>query len=137
MFLSVNFFFKNVSVDDFVSGYKEVFDFFIRESLVEFEFFQVGVEEFLNSRNIFFFHFSESFNCQFFRNFVNLDDSGNSLFSSERGKVNVNEFFGIEGSVVISGSRKRSRNNDSSGVNSLPHVFFVDSSGDFFNENGS
>lgn len=39
--------------------------------------------------------------------------------------------------MVVSTGSERSRNNDSSSINSLPHISFVDSSCNFLDQNGS
>lgn len=91
----------------------------------------------MNCSDILLFHGTKSFDVGLLWEPVEFDNSGSGLVFTETGEVDIDQLQWVQRSVIVSGLRDRSWDNDSGGIDGLPDVFSVDSSGNLLDKYGS
>ena len=110
--------------------------FILLEVEVEFEFFEVVIEQFGDLTNVLFLHGSQIRVFGLVWKSVKLDLSGNSLILAESWESDFDEFLWVETPMIIAGLNDWGGNYNSGSINCLPHVPNIDSPGDFFYKDG-
>jgi len=120
----------DICVDDAIPRHEPILELCEAEDRMEAELIKVVVEELTGRLGVLHLHRADALELRLLRDCVELLCHLHGHARRETREPNADELLWVEGAVVVAADRDRFRENDSSGVDSLPDIKDVHTTSD-------